>query len=385
MTHLFDPLRLRDVTLRNRIVVAPMWQYVGIKGMPTNWHLMHLGRFADGGAGLVFQEATAVERRGCGTIGDLGIWDDAFVEPLSRLAGVIRDNGAVPGIQIGHAGRKSRTETPMRGRGLLKRTPEVTDWDEWEPIAPSAVPLKEGLESPRPMTTRDIQDVIEAFGSAAGRAARAGYQALEIHAGHGYLLHQFLSPLTNQRTDRYGGALGNRTKIVREVAEAVRASWPEELPLFIRLSCVDGGGWEVPDTIELVRMLAPLGIDVFDCSTGGLVGSPMRNGSVLTYGYQVEYARTLRRATGARTMAVGLLVHAHHAQQVIENGDADLVALAREVLQNPNWPLDAAQKLGVEDWQSLTAATSGFWLRQRAVQVPNFVPSTQSTGVANEL
>jgi 2,4-dienoyl-CoA reductase-like NADH-dependent reductase (Old Yellow Enzyme family) len=352
--------------------------------MPTDWHLMHLGRFADGGASLVFQEATAVERRGCGTLGDLGIWDDAFVEPLSRLARVVRDNGAVPGIQIGHAGRKSRTKTPMQGRGPLERTAEITEWDEWEPIAPSAVPLKEGLAAPRAMTTRDIQDVVDAFGSAARRAARAGYQALEIHAGHGYLLHQFLSPLTNRRTDRYGGTLENRTRIVREVAELVRASWPEDLPLFIRLSCVDGGGWEVPDTIELVRMLAPLGIDVFDCSAGGLVGSPMQYGSVLAYGYQVEYARAVRQATGARTMAVGLLVHAHHAQQVVENGDADLVALAREVLQNPNWPLDAAQKLGVKDWSSLIAPTSAFWLRQRAAQVPDFVPSTQSAAVADK-
>ncbi|MFC9223805.1 NADH:flavin oxidoreductase/NADH oxidase [Streptomyces hygroscopicus] len=378
MSHLFTPLPLRDVTLRNRVVVAPMWQYAGVGGMPTDWHLMHLGRFADGGAALVFQEATSVERRGCGTLGDVGIWDDSFVEPLSRLARIMRDNGAVPGIQIGHSGRKARMKTPMAGRGPLERTPGIPDWDDWEPIAPSPVPLKEGFEPPREMTTQDIDDVVSAFGAAAHRAARAGYQALEIHAGHGYLLHQFLSPLTNRRKDRYGGTLENRTRIVLEVAEAVRESWPDHLPLFIRLSCVDNAGWELSDTISLVRELASLGVDVFDCSAGGLVGSPVRTGANLTYGYQVEYARAVRQATGVRTMAVGLLVHAQHAEQVVANGDSDLIAIAREALHNPNWPLDAALKLKVEDPYSLTAPTSGFWLRQRAAKIPGFVPSTQA-------
>jgi len=376
MTELFDPLTLREVTLRNRVVVAPMWQYVGVDGCPTDWHLMHLGRFADGGAGLVFQEATAVERRGCGTIGDLGIWDDRFIEPLSRVAAIIRDNGAVPGIQLAHAGRKSRTKTPMQGRGPLERGPEVPDWDEWEPICPSAVPIKDGHEPPRAMTSQDIGDVVAAFGAAAHRAAQAGYGALEIHAGHGYLLHEFLSPLTNQRTDAYGGSLDNRMRIVLEVTETVRAAWPAHLPLFIRLSCIDGGGWELEDTIELVKALKPLGIDVVDCSTGGLVGSPLRDGEVLTYGYQVRYARAVREATGVATMAVGLLVHAAHAQEIISDGSADLVAVGREVLHNPNWPLDAALKLGVENPYQLTALTSGFWLSQRSASVPGFRPST---------
>lgn len=379
MTNLFDTLKLRDIELRNRIVVAPMWQYFGRDGFPTDWHLMHLGRFADGGAGLVFQECTAVERRGCGTIGDVGIWDDKFIEPLRRLANIMKDNGAVAGIQIGHAGRKSRTKTPMQGRGQLERTEDIADWDDWEPVSASDVPLKEGLVPPRALTRNEIDDVVKAFGNAAARARKAGYEALEIHAGHGYLMHQFLSTLTNKRTDEYGGSLENRMRIVREVTEAVRAEWPENLPLFMRVSCMDGAGWEIEDTIELVRAIEPLGVDVFDCSTGGLVGSPLRYGEVLTYGYQVKYARAVREATGAKTMAVGLLVQAKHAQRIIEDGDADLVAVAREVLQNPNWAIDAALKLGVEDPYRFTAVTSGYWLRERYEAVPGFVPSTHAS------
>jgi 2,4-dienoyl-CoA reductase-like NADH-dependent reductase (Old Yellow Enzyme family) len=376
MAALFEPLQLREVTLRNRVVVAPMWQYVGEHGHPTDWHLMHLGRFADGGAGLVFQEATAVERRGCGTTGDLGIWDDTFLPGLTRLASVVRDNGAVPGIQLGHAGRKSRTKTPMSGRGLLERTDDIADWDAWEPVAPSATPLKEGLEPPREMTRADIDQVVAAFAAAADRALRAGYEALEIHAGHGYLLHQFLSPLVNRRTDAYGGSRAGRARLLLETTEAVRAAWPDHLPLFVRLSCVDGAGWEMDDTIATVRDLLPLGVDVVDCSSGGLVGSPLKAGEVPRYGYQVEHASAVRRETGARTMAVGLVVHAEHAERIVADGDADLVAVAREVLHNPNWPLDAALKLGVEDPYGLTAATSGFWLRQRSRTVPDLVPST---------
>lgn len=379
---LFSPLELRGVTLRNRIVVSPMWQYVGRAGLPTDWHLMHLGRFADGGAGLVFQEATAVERRGCGTVGDLGLWDDSFVEPMERLAAVMRDNGAVPAIQLGHAGRKARTKTPMDGRGLLERTPDVADWEAWEPIAPSAVPLKDGLEPPREMTSDDIADVVDAFGAAAARAARAGYQVLEIHAGHGYLLHQFLSPLVNRRTDAYGGSRVNRSRILLEVTESVRAAWPDELPLFVRLSCVDGGGWTFEDTRALVPELARLGVDVVDCSAGGLVGSPLKAGEHPTYGYQVEHAAAVRRETGVPTMAVGLVVHAEHAERIVAAGSADLVAVAREMLHNPNWPLDAALKLGLEDPYALTARTSGFWLRQRAATVPDLVPSTYDLSAA---
>jgi 2,4-dienoyl-CoA reductase-like NADH-dependent reductase (Old Yellow Enzyme family) len=378
-SRLFSPLTLRGVRLRNRIVVSPMWQYNGRHGMPTDWHLMHLCRFADGGAGLVFQEGTAVERRGCGTTGDLGIWNDTFIEPLSRLASIIRDNGATPGIQLMHAGRKSRTALPMRGRGLLERTPDILDWDDWEPISASATPLKEGLAPPRAMTAQDIRDVIRSFGEATERAVRAGYEVINLHAGHGYLLHQFLSPATNHRTDAYGGTLDNRTRMLRETAAAVRAALPDDKPLFVRLSCVDLAGWDLPDTITLTRQLLELGVDVIDCSAGGLVGSPLKTGEVPRYGYQVPFSADVRRKTGATTMAVGLIVHAEHAEQIIAEESADLVAVGREVLHNPNWPLDAAIKLGVDDAYALTAPTSGFWLSQRARTVPGLVPSTYTS------
>ncbi|MGY1723512.1 oxidoreductase [Blastococcus sp. SYSU DS0533] len=374
--HLFRELRLRDVVLRNRVVVSPMWQYLGERGHPTDWHLMHLGRFADGGAGLVFQEGTTVERRGCGTLGDLGIWSDDFLPGLARLAAVMRTGGTVPGIQLMHAGRKARFETPMAGRGPLQRTPDIDDWDDWDPVAPSAVAVREDFPPPREMTATDIEEVVAAFAAAARRADRAGYDVVDLHGGHGYLLHQFLSPLTNRRTDAYGGAASNRMRLLLEVAEAVRASWPGGKPLFVRLSCQDGAGWTIDDTLTLTRELLARGVDVIDCSSGGLVGSPLKAGETPSYGYQVELARAVREATGGRTMAVGLIVHADHADAIVRDGCADLVAVGREALHNPNWPLDAALRLGVEDPYALTAPNSAYWLRQRARSVPGLVPST---------
>jgi 2,4-dienoyl-CoA reductase-like NADH-dependent reductase (Old Yellow Enzyme family) len=376
MSRLFSALDLRGVRLRNRIAVSPMWQYAAEDGYPTDWHLMNLGRFADGGAGLVFQEGTTVERRGRGTVNDLGIWSDDFLEPLKRLASVIRDNGSVPGIQLAHAGRKARTKLPMDGRGLLERNPEIADWDEWEPIAPSAVPLKEGLPPPRPMTTGDVHDVIESYVRATARAQLAGYEVLELHAAHGYLLHEFLTPAVNHRTDRYGGDFAGRTRMLLELVEAVRSVWPQEKPLFARLSCTDDAGWEIGDTVALTRELQRLGVDAIDCSSGGLVGSPLKAGERPAYGYQVQHAERIRRETGATTMAVGLIVHAQHAEAIVANGQADLVAVGREVLHNPNWPLDAALKLGVDDPYALVSPRSAFWLRQRAKTVPDLKPST---------
>ena len=373
---LFTELILRDLSLRNRVVVSPMWQYSGQHGLPTDWHLMHLGRYADGGAGMVFQEGTAVERRGCGTVGDLGIWDDAFTRPLSRLASMVKTNGSVPAIQLMHAGRKARMTTPMEGRAPLERTPDITDWEEWEPIAPSAIPLRDGLAAPRPMSIMDIETVIDSFVDATSRALRAGYEALELHAGHGYLLHQFLSPVTNQRGDKYGDSFHNRTRMLREIVEGVRSVWPDNRPLFVRLSVVDGSGWKFDDTVSLTRILTTLGVDVIDCSSGGLVGSPMEGDKPLTYGYQVQYAAAVKKETDASTMAVGLIVHPEHADGIVANGQADLVALGREILYNPNWPVDAAVKLGVDDPFSLTSHRTAYWLRQRAATVPSLVPST---------
>jgi 2,4-dienoyl-CoA reductase-like NADH-dependent reductase (Old Yellow Enzyme family) len=376
VSRLFSALDLRGVRLRNRIVVSPMWQYAAEDGHPTDWHLMNLGRFADGGAGLVFQEGTTVERRGRGTVNDLGIWSDEFLEPLRRLASVIRDNGSVPGIQLAHAGRKARTKPPMDGRGPLERSPEIADWDEWEPIAPSAVPLKDGLPAPRPMTVGDIHEVIESYVRATERAQLAGYDVLELHAAHGYLLHEFLTPAVNRRSDEYGGDFAGRTRMLRQLVEAVRSVWPADKPLFVRLSCTDDAGWEIDDTLALTRELQRLGVDAIDCSSGGLIGSPLKAGERPAYGYQVQHAEHIRRETGATTMAVGLIVHAQHAEEIVADGQADLVAIGREVLHNPNWPLDAALKLGIEDPYALVSPRSAFWLRQRAKTVPDLKPST---------
>lgn len=373
---LFSEKMLRGVRLKNRIVVSPMWQYAGRDGYPTDWHLMHLGRYADGGAGLVFQEGTTVERRGCGTLGDLGIWDDRYVEPLRRIVQIIKDNGAVPGIQLMHAGRKARMTTPMEGRHPLERSPEITDWDEWQPIAPSPLPLREGLAPPREMSTTEVEDVVSAFVAAAARAEAVGYEVLELHAGHGYLLHQFLSPAINRRTDRYGGSFRNRTRMLTQIVEGVRSVWPASKPLFLRLSVDDGGGWGVEDTVRLVSELAPLGVDVVDCSSGGLVGSPTEGAPNYSYGYQVPLAEAVRRRTGVQTMAVGLIVHAEPAERIVAEGKADLVAVAREVLHNPNWPLDAALKLGVDDPYQVVSPRTAYWLRRRAATVPDLVPST---------
>jgi 2,4-dienoyl-CoA reductase-like NADH-dependent reductase (Old Yellow Enzyme family) len=372
---LFSPMTIRGVTWKNRVMLSPMWQYCGVDGYPTDWHLMNLGRFADGGAGLVFQEGTTVEFRGCGSPGDLGIWDDAYIEPLRRIVNLVRTNGAVPAIQLMHAGRKARQKAPFEGRGSLEYSPEIRNWDQWELIAPSARPA-EGAEVPREMTLGDISAVIQSFVDAARRAKAAGYDVMELHGGHGYLIHQFLSPDSNRRSDRYGGSFDNRIRFLEELVEGVRSVWPADKPLFLRLSCVDGAGWEMEDSIALTRRLMPLGVDLIDCSSGGLAGSPLPAGQAATYGYQVPYSAALRRETGVLTAAVGLIVHAEQAEAILANGDADLVALAREMIYNPNWAIDAAQKLGVDPTFAVTRRRTAFWLDRRASTVPGLVPST---------
>ena len=377
---LFSPLQLRNVRLKNRIMVSPMWQYCAERGFPTDWHLMHLGRFADGGAGLVFQEGTTIERRACGTVGDLGIWEDGFVQPLKRLADFIRMNGAVPAIQLMHAGRKARQIPPYQGRGPLTEADGIEDWDAWDMISPSPVPAAAGYPAPREMTRKDIDDTLEAWGAAARRADEAGYEVVELHGAHGYLIHQFLSPVSNLRTDSYGGDFAGRTRYIMEVAETVREAWPASKPLFMRLSCFDGAGWEMEDTLKLVPMLAKAGVDLIDCSAGGIVGSPLKSDQPPGYGYQAELARTVREKTGVPTAAVGLIVHARHAEELVASGAADLVAIAREMLYNPNWAMDAAQKLGVDPDFGVMQRRSGFWLDRRARSVPGLRPSTFSDG-----
>lgn len=378
-TLLFSPWRLRDVEFRNRIMAAPMWQYAGRNWRPTDWHLMNLGRMADGGSGLVFQEGTTVERRGCGTVGDIGIWDDEAVPHMRRLVEMMKSCGAVPGIQLMHAGRKARQLPPDAGRGALQRSDDIPDWDDWDVIAPSAIPLAgEGAAPPREMTQADIRAVIDSFVAATRRADAAGYQVLDLHAAHGYLLHSFLSPLANQRGDAWGGSLENRMRFVLETVEGIRSAWPAGKPLFVRISCIDGapGGWTLEDSFTLVRRMHALGVDLIDCSAGGIAGSPLPAGQRASYGYQVDLAAAVRRETGVPTSAVGLIVHAHHAERILREGACDLVALARELIHNPNWPIDAAIKLGDDQGYRVMKSRGGFWLERRAATVPELRAST---------
>ena len=371
---LFTPLALRGLTLKNRIVVAPMHQYSAVDGFATDWHLMNVGRFAAGGAGLVFVESTKIERRGCGTVGDLGLWDDAFIPGLKRITDLVHLSGAACGIQLGHSGRKARTGRPWEGGKPLVRSDAIADWDAWDLVAPSALAPDEASPVPRALTVAEIRQVVEDWGRAAARAHAAGFDVVEIHGAHGFLLHEFLSPAANQRTDAYGGSAENRHRFALEVAESVRAAWPADKPLFMRLSVDDDAGWAPADSVALSKKLAALGVDVIDCSAGGITPKPVSSAPI-GYGYQVPFARAIQKEAGVRAMAVGLIVHAAQAEAVLKAGDADLIALAREMLWNPNWAMDAAAKLGVDPF-TLIPPQAGWWLDKRAKAMPSLVPST---------
>lgn len=373
---LFTPLELRDVTLKNRVVVAPMHQYSGVKGFPTDWHLMNAGRWATGGAGLVFIESTKVERRGCGTVGDLGLWDDAMIPHFRRLTDFIHQNGSVAALQLGHSGRKARRFRPWEGGKPLQPSPEIDDWDDWELVAPSALPGGKDDPEPRALSRDEIAPLVERWGKAAARADAAGFQVLEIHAAHGYLIHQFLSPKANRRNDDYGGSDLNRMRFAIEVTEAVRANWPDHKPLFIRFSVEDNAGWGPDESVALAKLLKPKGVDVVDCSSGGMLGRPVVGDGPVGYGYQVPYAQKLRAEADIMSMAVGLIVHAEQAEEILQNGQADLIALAREFLYNPNWAMDAAQKLDVDPTFDMMPNPYSYWLAKRATSVQDITPST---------
>lgn len=343
---LFTPLVLRGVTFRNRIGVSPMCQYSCVDGMATDWHLVHLGSRAIGGAGLVFTEATAVLPEGRISPGDLGIWSDAHVEPLARCVRFLSAHGAVPGIQLAHAGRKASTAAPWNGGG-----PVVPGDGGWRPImAPSAIPFRDTDSVPEALDAHGIAAVTSAFAVAAERALAAGFRVIELHAAHGYLVHEFLSPLANRRTDRYGGSLENRMRLACEIAAAVRRVWPDSLPLFVRISATDwvDGGWDIEQSVELARALAPLGVDCIDCSSGGVVPGARVPAAP---GYQVPFAERIRRDARVPTAAVGLITDPHAAESIIAGGRADLVLLARAELRDPYWPIHAARELGAPiDW-----------------------------------
>jgi 2,4-dienoyl-CoA reductase-like NADH-dependent reductase (Old Yellow Enzyme family) len=354
--HLFDQLKIREVTLRNRIAVSPMCQYSCENGFATDWHLVHLGSRAVGGAAAVFAEATAVTPEGRISPVDLGIWKDEHIEPLARIAAFVRGQGAAPGIQLAHAGRKASVNRPWEGGGAV-----ADSEGGWTPVAPSAIAFDDRYRTPSELDERGIRAIVNAFAAAAERAAKAGFQIVEIHAAHGYLIHEFLSPLSNHRTDTYGGSLENRSRFAREVVAAVRKVWPERLPLFVRISATDWieGGWDPQQSVELAKQLKQLGADLIDCSSGGTAPAAK---IPLGPGYQVPFAEKIRREADVMTGAVGLITNAEQADEIIREGKADVVLLAREFLRQPYWPIHAARELGREfAWpaQYLRAAPEG--------------------------
>jgi len=340
---LFSPLALRRLTLPNRIVVSPMCQYSAVDGAATHWHLVHLGQLALGGAGLLMVEATAVEPRGRITPGCLGLWDDATEAALASVVRAIRQHSRIPlGIQLAHAGRKGSSYEPWNGGSLIG----LADGG-WEPVAPSAIAITSDEPPPRTLAENELPRLVAAFAEAARRAARIGFDAIELHCAHGYLLHEFLSPIANRRDDDYGGSLANRMRLPLEVFEAVRAGWPEDRPLGVRVSATDWveGGWATDDTVAFARELKARGCDWIDCSSGGV--SPAQKIPVGP-GYQVAFAERIRAEAGIATMAVGLITEPQQAEDIVASGKADMVALARGMLWNPHWAWHAAATLGAQ-------------------------------------
>jgi 2,4-dienoyl-CoA reductase-like NADH-dependent reductase (Old Yellow Enzyme family) len=340
---LLSPLTIRGVTFRNRIVMSPMCQYSAVEGMASDWHLVHLGSRAVGGAALIFVEATAVTRDGRISPGDMGIWSDEHIEPLARIARFVHSQGAIAGIQLAHAGRKASCEQPWKGGARLKTSQE----GGWPVVGPSPIPFNENDPPPLPLNEADIEAVVAAFKAAAERALTAGFRVIELHSAHGYLLHEFLSPLSNHRTDRYGGSLENRMRLPLRVAECLRQIVPSELPLFVRISATDwaDGGWDADQSVVLARQLKEIGVDLIDVSSGALVPKAR---IPVGKGYQVPLARKIRDEACIMTGAVGMITEAQHANEIVTGGDADLVFIAREMLREPYWALKAEHELGAE-------------------------------------
>ena len=340
MAHLFEPLSLRSLTLSNRIVVSPMCQYSSVDGFSNDWHFVHLGSRAVGGAALVFTEASGVTPDGRISPQDLGIYDDGHVPGLARIVRFVHEQHALAGIQLAHAGRKASTARPWEGSSAIAPAD-----GGWQPVGPAAEPFAANYPVPRALALSEIPDVVAAFRAAAHRALSAGFDVVELHAAHGYLIHEFLSPHVNTRTDAYGGSFDNRVRLCLEIVEAVRAVWPERLPLFVRISCTDwkDGGWDLEQSVELARRLRERGVDLVDCSSGGAVNDQK---IVIGPGYQVPFADRIRRDAGIPTGAVGLITEAAQADAIVRGGQADCVLLARELLRDPYWPLRAARELG---------------------------------------
>lgn len=343
MAELFKPLKIKSIELKNRIVISPMCEYSSVDGFANDWHLVHLGSRAVGGAGLILTEATAVSPEGRITADDLGLWKDEHITELKKIVNFIEQRGCVAGVQLAHAGRKASHQSPWKGSSLIPSSQP----EGWRTFAPSAIPYKEGTEAPIALDEAGIANVISDFKAAAQRALKAGFKVMELHAAHGYLLHQFLSPLTNQRNDQYGGSFENRIRFLLEVTTAVQEVWPADLPLFVRISATDWaeGGWTAEESVKLSAILKDKGVDLIDCSSGGLV-----SWQKISVGpnYQVPFAEQIKRETGILTGAVGLLTEAAQMEEIISTGKADVVLIARESLRDPYFPLHAAQELGVD-------------------------------------
>jgi 2,4-dienoyl-CoA reductase-like NADH-dependent reductase (Old Yellow Enzyme family) len=378
-SRLFERVRLRGLELGNRIVISPMCQYSAKDGFTTDYHLVHYGRFALGGAGLVIIEASAVAPEGRITHGDVGLWSDDHIEGLARIAAFMKAHGAAAGVQIAHAGRKASTQRPWFGNGPLGDEDFARGDRPWDVVAPSAVAMSEGWLMPKALSRQEIAQLIADFVMAARRADRAGFDMIELHAAHGYLLHSFLSPLSNQRDDEYGGDRARRMRLPLEIATAIREAFPADKPISVRVSSVDGldGGLTLDDTVAFAMALKERGIDVIDCSSGGLGGSATNARITRDYGFQVGFAEHVKREAGIPTMAVGLVVDPRQAEAIVAEGRADLVAIGREALADPNWPLHAEAALGAaeaarpfESWP----LQSGWWLERRARELARLGP-----------
>ena len=356
-TKLFSSIKIRGVTIPNRIVLSPLCMYSAHNGVASDWQFAHLSTFARGKTGLIFAEATAVEARGRITPGCLGIWTDEQADALKPITSFIERMGCVPGFQLAHAGRKAGTKTPWNG-GLPLDEKDIKEGNyPWEIIAPSDIPVAEGWVVPKAMDENDINDVVNAFSNAAVRAVKAGFKVIEIHSAHGYLLHSFLSPIANKRNDEYGGDIHGRMKLLIKVVDAVREVIPEDMPLFCRISAVDGleNGWEIDDSVILSKKLEEHGVDVVDCSAGGILGAPLfrvnksgkplKNNLARGPGFQVPYAEKVKKDAGIKTMAVGVIVDPKQAEEILQEEKADLIAIGRELMYNPFWALHAAQAL----------------------------------------
>jgi 2,4-dienoyl-CoA reductase-like NADH-dependent reductase (Old Yellow Enzyme family) len=377
---LFTPIALRGVTARNRIVVSPMSQYAAVDAAPTDWHLVHLGKFAMGGAGIVFVEETAVEQRALKTYHCPGIFNDAQVKAWRRITDFLRGQGALSAIQLGHAGRKVATKSPWDGFAPLTEADAKAGEPPWQGIAPSPIPFKPGAMVPREMDHNDIKQVIASHVEAARRSMAAGFDICEVHGAHGYIIQQFLSPITNKRTDGYGGDIAGRMRFCLELIEAVRAAWPSDRPLFFRASCVDGkgGAWDIEDTVVLAGELKARGVDVIDCSSGGIEGPLTLSVVPRVPGYHVPFADRIRREAKIPTMAVGLITEAQQAETYLTEDRCDLIALARELMWNPNWPVHAAQALGLPHPIDLLPRSYAWWLERRD-EVRRLYPTGRET------